>query len=282
MLHSYNINGKSITVELQSDAEYDFGQNEILSRKFGDLTSNKSWYGQGFCVVPGREFFEIEDLYQATTDVLKKIISEFGGVFDSLDFRLENYHKYVDDELHAKIIERTRRLYPKDLGIDVQKITEKVGDYLGHKLSFHNNVSGKDHWIIVRINKPKSQNYNTAHKDIYEALDNHGRIPKMVNLWIPVCGVAKGNALPVAPGSHLIPENQIRRTKAGSKMNGNQYSVASIAEWRGSSKLISPNITQGDLLVFSSHLIHGLAINNNEDVTRISFELRLHEKMSST
>ena len=48
-----------------------------------------------------------------------------------------------------------------------------------------------------------------------------------------------------------------------------------IKSWNNKSEmeLISPN---QDLLSYSHHLIHGLAINNNEDETRVSLEFRLH------
>ena len=76
-------------------------------------------------------------------------------------------------------------------------------------------------------------------------------------------------------GSHLIPENKILRSKAGSFMNGQEYSVVSILEWGGLGDLESPIIQQDEFLIFSSHLIHGLAHNGNEKETRISFEFRL-------
>ena len=156
-----------------------------------------------------------------------------------------------------------------------------IGKKLRKELSYKMNSSELSHWIIVRINMPISTNtigFNPAHKDIYEDYDQKGYAPKMVNTWIPICGVNKKTGLPVAIGSHLIKEDQILRTKCFSFIENQQYSVNCIKSWGGSKelKLISPK--EGELLIFSSHLIHGLGKNNNLDRTRVSLEFRLHEK----
>ena len=62
-------------------------------------------------------------------------------------------------------------------------------------------------------------------------------------------------------------------------MNAQRYSVASIRDWGGNSNLVRENPKSDEFLIFSSHLIHGLALNNNEDETRVSFEFRLYEKL---
>ena len=59
----------------------------------------------------------------------------------------------------------------------------------------------------------------------------------MVNIWIPICGVKEKTGLPLAIGSHLIPENKILRSKAGVKMDGTSYNVNCIKSWDKSSQL---------------------------------------------
>ena len=65
----------------------------------------------------------------------------------------------------------------------------------------------------------------------------------MINAWIPICGVNEKTGLPIVPGSHLINENQIERTKAGTKVNGKNFYVNCIRSWEGKNKmfLASPN-----------------------------------------
>jgi hypothetical protein len=69
------------------------------------------------------------------------------------------------------------------------------------------------------------------------------------------------------------------RSKAGSEMNSLKFSVNSILNWNGQSKLTKAITKPNNFLIFSSHLIHGLAFNDNEDQTRVSFEFRLYEKV---
>jgi ectoine hydroxylase-related dioxygenase (phytanoyl-CoA dioxygenase family) len=38
--------------------------------------------------------------------------------------------------------------------------------------------------------------------------------------------------------------------------------------------MIRPNPMENQLMIFSPYLIHGCAINNNEDITRMSLEVR--------
>ena len=101
----------------------------------------------------------------------------------------------------------------------------------------------------------------------------------MINIWVPLIGVTGKNSLPIAPRSHLLPENKILRTKAGSTVNGVKYSVNSIKSWAGDTSLTRLPLKQNEILIFSSHLIHGLAFNTEEDKTRISFEFRLYAKV---
>ena len=100
-----------------------------------------------------------------------------------------------------------------------------------------------------------------------------------VLIWIPLIGVTEKNTLPIAPRSHLLPESKILRTKAGSTINGVNYSVNSIKSWADSSSLTKIPLQQDEILIFSSHLIHGLAINHEEDMTRMLFEFRLYAEV---
>ena len=71
-------------------------------------------------------------------------------------------------------------------------------------------------------------------------------------------------------------ENEIVRTKCQSIMEGRQYSVNCIKSWKEKNNLELLTPKSGEMLIFSSHLIHGLGLNNNLDETRISLEFRLH------
>ena len=168
-----------------------------------------------------------------------------------------------------------RRLHPQHLSIDTDQILQRFSQYFGKNLVFTNPITGNEHWMIARINRPRSSDFNTAHKDIYEVFDKFQKIPQMINVWIPLVGVTKKNTLPIVPKSHLLPESKVMRTKAGATVNGIKYSVNSIKSWNDSSSLTKIPMGQDEILIFSSHLIHGLAMNHEEDITRVSFEFRL-------
>ena len=278
MKHRYVINGIDFDVDLESEIKYCFGQVEVLSSKFGDLTAGQVWFDDGYTVLNAKPFYDFSSLYLATYQFIKSLLVELNPSHNFDDFQLENYHEHVSFEDHTKVVKRCRRLFPNDLGVDIDSIVNNFGTYLGSDLTFFNPITKENQWMIARINRPRSINYNPVHKDIYELYDNYENVPKMVNIWIPICGVDKNSSLPVVPSSHLLPENVIKRTKAGSRMNGNNYSVASAMEWDGRIGLTSPVPRKGEFLMFSSHLLHGLGFNANNNTTRISFEFRLYQK----
>jgi ectoine hydroxylase-related dioxygenase (phytanoyl-CoA dioxygenase family) len=129
--------------------------------------------------------------------------------------------------------------------------------------------------IIVRINRPFSNDYNPPHKDIYEGIDNDSCVPSIINFWIPIAGVTKKSSLPLVPKSHLINENLILRTFEGGFIDGQKYRVRMIKSWNGETELQRSNVKYGEVLIFSSHLIHGLAVNNESNKTRVALEFRL-------
>lgn len=275
MKHTYLINNKAFEVTIQPN-EYSSGQSINLSEYFADLAQEKHWYDKGYTIEKSADFFNIHELQNATQLAVRQIISELDGSINLTNFKLDRYHQFVSDDLHLKIIQKLRRLYPQDLSIDIDQILQKFSHYFGKRLVFKNPLSGAQQWMIARINRPKSNDFNTAHKDVYEIFDKFQKIPQMINVWVPLIGVTEKNMLPIVPKSHLLPESKVMRTKAGATVNGIKYSVNSIKSWDDSSSLTKIPLEQDEILIFSSHLIHGLAMNQEEDMTRVSFEFRLY------
>jgi ectoine hydroxylase-related dioxygenase (phytanoyl-CoA dioxygenase family) len=96
-----------------------------------------------------------------------------------------------------------------------------------------------------------------------------------LNFWIPIAGVTEKSNLPLAPKSHLINENLVLRTFEGGEIEGNKYRVRMIKSWNGESTLTRSKVRYGEVLIFSSHLIHGLAVNDEANKTRVALEFRL-------
>ena len=115
-------------------------------------------------------------------------------------------------------------------------------------------------------------------KDIYEGVDNHSYIPQFLNFWIPIAGVTNRTSLPIAPKSHKLNENTILRTFEGGFLEGNKYRVRMIKSWNGGNELYRSKVKYGEVLMFSGHLIHGMGVNNEEDITRVALEFRLFKQ----
>ena len=202
------------------------------------------------------------------------MIHEYNKDISKDEFTLEKYHRFVDKNLHMEIIKKTRNLEALDFGFEEHNLLKYVSNIIGIRLNWKSSGTYNPK-IIVRINTPQSSNFNPAHKDVYQVYDETGNIPKMVNLWIPICGVKKKTGLPLALGSHLIYENRVLRTKAGVSMAGDNYNVNCIKSWDKKNYLKTIIPKEDQMIIFSSFLIHGLAKNYNEDETRISLEFRL-------
>lgn len=274
MVFNYKIDDLDFKIEIPESTTVYFGEDTCLSKNFNDMTSEKSWYDQGFKVVETKPFFNFDRTKSFLTDTIYQHCLEEGVIVDKDKFTLEHYHKYINADQHLKIIQKTRDLTPENFSFDIDTFLIAAKNYFKRDLSWSSSGQYNPR-IITRINMPQSNNFNPAHKDIYQVYDETKKIPPMVNIWIPICGVGNGVGLPLAPGSHLINESKISRTKAGSIVNGTKYNVNCIKDWDARNDLITVCPSESQMLVFSSFLIHGLARNSHHDITRMSLEFRL-------
>jgi Phytanoyl-CoA dioxygenase (PhyH) len=275
---NFTINDKLYEVSVKGAPEFDYGKNELLSTNSTDIAFNQEWYNEGYKAINFLNEEEYKNLEAGLTKSVKNIISSEIGI-DLAGFELINYHHFVKtDEDHYKVVSKTRDLFPDDFNFPIEEISQRFENILGFKLTDLDPLDGVKLHIIVRINRPLSTDYNPPHKDIYEGVDSRSHIPQFINFWVPICGVTPKSSLPVAPSSHLLPENEILRTFEGGVVEGKKYRVRMIKEWGGSNALIRPVVNYGEVLFFSSHLVHGLAINEEQDQTRVALEFRLFKQ----
>ncbi|MGK0413263.1 MAG: ectoine hydroxylase-related dioxygenase (phytanoyl-CoA dioxygenase family) [Polaribacter sp.] len=71
----------------------------------------------------------------------------------------------------------------------------------------------------------------------------------------------------------------IFRTFDGGMMEGNKYRVRMIKSWNSENRLVRSTVQNGQVLIFSGHLIHGLAINNENNKTRVALGFCFSKKM---
>jgi hypothetical protein len=271
----FTISNKSYNVSIEGSPEFSHGIDSVLSNAETDIVFYQPWYDQGFISI---DFLNLEEfclLKEGLTASIRKILEEELEI--STDgFYLENYHHFVKSaEDHFKIVRKTRDLFSADFNFPIEEMKPKFEKILGFELTDVDPKLGEKLHIIVRINRPQSSDFNPPHKDIYEELDKNNYIPPFVNLWIPIAGVTENSSLPMVPYSHKLKESEILRTFDGGVVEGNTYRVRMIREWGGSKTLERAHIKDGQVLLFSSHLIHGLAVNEEEDLTRVALEFRL-------
>lgn len=276
----YNLDNREFELEIEDSNVFENGKNEIVSCQDTDITFSQKWYEKGYSEEDLFSIEEFNNIKNGINESVKKIISEELNI-EVEHFRLEDYHTYVkNDEDHFKVISKTRRLFNKDFNVPMSFIVERLSKILNVSLSDIEPISQQKMHIIVRINRPKSNDFNPPHKDIYESYDNDEELIKFVNFWIPIAGVSDKSNLPLVEGSHRLNEQDISRTFSGGQTKANKYRVRMIKSWKKDNKLVRSNVKYGQVLMFSSHLIHGLAYNADDQKTRVALELRLFESIN--
>ncbi len=274
----YIVDGHERTFFMIDSPAFQSGTKERLSTEEHDIIYSQPWYEQGFIE---EDLLSPEDfrlLVDGLTSSIAKIIEEELSI-DLTGFSLEHYHRYVrTDEQHQKVISRTRDLFFGDFNFSLKELLPLFNKKLGFELTNMIPQIQEELHIIVRINRPNSDDFNPPHKDIYEAVDVYNYVAPFLNFWMPIAGVNAHSNLPLAPGSHLLGEDQVIRTKEGGNIQGNKYSVRMVKSWGGQNELTRSTVSYGQVLIFSAHLIHGLSVNDNEDLTRVALEFRLFKK----
>lgn len=272
---SFFVDGEKRDFVVAENQSFVVGKDEVLSQNDTDIVYNQSWYPQGYTEADFLTPEEYAGLKDGLEECVKRII-EKETTIDTNGFSLENYHHFVKtDEEHMKVVSRTRDLFSDDFNFPVLKLLPRLESILGFKLSDIDPKTKDKMHIIVRINRPGSNDFNPPHKDVYHGVDIDHYIPLFANFWIPVCGSTDKSNLPVVPKSHLLSESKVLRTIGGSEVQGNKYRVCVIKSWEGKNELIRSKVKYGQVLIFSAHLIHGLALNNEIDKTRVALEFRL-------
>lgn len=265
----YIIDSEELIFNAPDDQMFVIEDNKVLSNEHTDLLVNQKWYNDGFAVFPIFDNQKFLRIFNGISEIVQKFILQIG--LNISGFSLENYHKFIlNDEDHFKVISQTRDLFAEDFDFDIMELIQYFEKQIGMSLTDVFPSTGKRLHIIVRINRPSSNDYNPPHQD----LDNDQRDP-MVNVWIPICGVDKDSSLCVVKGSHLIPMNKIEKSLNGGIMGKNNYSVRMIKSWNGSNEMTRVDVKEGEVLFFTPFLIHGMAYNQNKDKTRVALEFRL-------
>ncbi|MEP1489701.1 MAG: phytanoyl-CoA dioxygenase family protein [Algibacter sp.] len=251
--------------------DFFWGEDKLLFNISDNVISKMKWKKKGYDIINAfieNEFLRLKS--SVKNNIIKAI--ELSKIdFDKSTFTLDKYHQVINtDQKHNKIIDVTRNLENTDFDFDIEALAKRIGSVLGYELTSWVEELQKSH-IQIRISRPNSIDINPPHRDGYLSFWED-----IINVWIPIEGCNENSSLPVFSGSHLINESEILRTKSkGAEINGNVYNVPCILETKdGDIKMVRPNPKEGEILVFTPFLIHGVGVNKNKDTTRVSIELR--------
>ncbi|QSZ41235.1 hypothetical protein GJV85_03600 [Sulfurimonas aquatica] len=273
----FKIDDKQFSFNAEGSPPLKYGIQERLSNERTDLTFGQEWYEKGFKIFPFLGKTEFNSLYSGISNCVRSILSEKG--IEVTNFQLNKYHRFLpDNNSHYEVVNKTRDLFSSDFDFNTAVFYKKLSELVGFELTDINPNNEKKMHIIIRINRPRSNDFNPPHKDIHESFDRDKNVYKFINFWIPICGVSLKSSLPLVSGSHLLPEDKILRTFEGGVIQKKKYNVRNIVSWDGRNDLRREDIRYGNVLIFSSHLIHGCAINDQDEETRVALEFRLFKK----
>ena len=205
---------------------------------------------------------------------LETKLCEFSGK-DCPDFSLEDFHRHleelgVDQHEFIKVIGRKVPHDVLDLKF-IDKLIEIANEDLQCKFRIYKSN------IEFRVVRPNLPDNNERHRDHWFPY-----FLPLVNVYVPLAGSLYDSAMRIVPFSHdwseddVIPTFTYEEAAAGKKYikNGVAYSVPAVKTCKKEINVHSPDLTDGDFMLFSPKLVHGGG-GNGSQITRFSFEIRL-------
>lgn len=271
---SYSINGIRKTFDVKSKS-FLRGKNTCI---YENTNANKNIKDLGYTinVLPINFFLNIKN---SVSSLLLTNLKEQNIHPENYD--IENYHNYVNDEQHIKIINKFRGglfgiggINLNYLGVSYKQMDEFINDIVipNKKISCIYNLYGlkiKHFWI--RIVRPNKLDNNAPHKDTHiERLKS----PDIVNIYLPLAGSNEKSSLPIIPCSHLENESEYIISKSPCFINGKKFNAPALVHRNNGLNMITPNPNYGEVMIFNPSLVHGGGSNDNDDKTRISIEMR--------
>jgi hypothetical protein len=235
-----------------------------------NLVKDCTWHRQGYLPVEAFSPELFGQLQSIATDIVRSALE---SECDLNLNTLERYHSTVTDTQHALVAKRLKRVpHEAHLHFPLERIGDAVSKVLSFPVSSY-NPGIKRHGCSIRMVRPMSKDYNPLHRDGWLERLRHG-----VNAYIPIAGSNPLSSLSLIPQSHYWKESDIQRTADGSIVNGMEFTVSSVISSVHGLNLIRPVLNAQEIMIFSPYLIHGGACNLNEDITRVSLEMRFWRK----
>ncbi len=245
------------------------GKDVVLSKVDQDLTIDQDWHQIGYSV---HQFLPVStwlDFFLGFKKLFQKTLIDSGIVCDD-GFLPEYYHRLIRDQydLHLKVVNRTKLYDAHEFPIDISIVEERISEILGFKVKSIKPIN-QERVFHFRVIRPGATDYNPLHRDVWQDENRNA-----INIYVPLVGSNEKSSLMIVPGSHLWSEKKILRTESGARMNGISFNVPGMISSDQELELVRPNPEKNEVLLFSPYTLHGLSANHNEDLTRISLEMR--------
>ena len=186
---------------------------------------------------------------------------------------IDNYHNEITEDEHKKILHNMPYKYVREGDNNgLSKYAAYLEDFVSKNIGKKVRIFNDDIWVrICRPTASYATDFNPCHRDVY--LDFYRNV---VNIYVPICGSTDKSALLICPGSHKINEKDIAITSGGTYFRNKniKYSVDAIVASKCDIIMERPNPSVDEIMIFTPYLIHGCASNDNDNITRISLEVR--------
>jgi hypothetical protein len=262
------INQQDFTYNVQGEPGLTDGR--VLLAADDDLTAGTAWAADGYTVADFLPPAEQATLREGLVHLVRQALADAGRPVPA-DFDVAHYHRIVGDDkaLHLAVVNRTKEFRQAEaLPLPASLLEQRVSELCGRPVQALNPWDG-ERFFHLRLIRPGRADNNPLHRDVW--LPDYRNC---VNIYVPVAGSTAQSSLTLVPGSHHWPENRTLRTAGGAVSNGVTFTVPGVLGSAEPLHLLRPNPNPGEVLLFSPYLLHGGAVNLNEDETRISLEMR--------
>jgi hypothetical protein len=262
------INQQDFTYNVQGEPGLTDGR--VLLAADDDLTAGTAWAAAGYTVADFLPPTEQATLREGLAQRVRQALADVGRQVPA-DFDVAHYHRVVGDDkaLHLAVVNRTKEFRQVEaLPLPASLLEQRVSELCGRPVQALNPWDG-ERFFHLRLIRPGRADNNPLHRDVW--LPDYR---SCVNIYVPVAGSTAQSSLTLVPGSHHWPENRTLRTAGGAVSNGVTFTVPGVLGSAEPLHLLRPNPTPSEVLLFSPYLLHGGAVNLNEDETRISLEMR--------
>ncbi len=264
----YTINDRKINLSIEGPTIIGKNKNEL--EKDDNLIANTSFSTRGYGIFPLFSPMEYSKFKKGCFNLLRECFRKAGLEIDK-SFLFENYHHAIENNYaqHLGVIEQTKLREINEFPVGIEQLEKVISSICNVPLKVENPHTGEKvfHFRIIR---PLVTDHNPLHKDIWQDENRDA-----VNLYIPLVGSNELSSLIVAPGSHLWTEDILERTKNGAVIDNVKFNVPGLTASKKDLQLERANPKENEVLIFTPYMLHGGAINLNQDTTRISVEVRL-------